>query len=98
MVFSASSTTPLLGQSGDSAYYLKRTLAVGAIGLVLMRLMSVRGAQVMRPLTGLLLIVSFGLLRRGDAAGHRQLGERRAALDRRRTASRSSPPSSRSSR
>ena len=34
MVFSASSTTALLGQSGDSAYYLKRTLAVGAIGLV----------------------------------------------------------------
>lgn len=62
MVFSASSTTQLLGQSGDSAYYLKRTLAVGAIGLVLMRLMSVRGAKVMRPLTGLLLIVSFGLL------------------------------------
>ena len=62
MVFSASSTTALLGQSGDSAYYLKRTLAVGAIGLVLMRLMSVRGAKVMRPLTGLLLIVSFGLL------------------------------------
>jgi cell division protein FtsW len=62
MVFSASSTTALLGQSGDSAYYLKRTLAVGAIGLVLMRLMSVRGAKVMRPLTGLLLVVSFGLL------------------------------------
>ena len=29
---------PLFGESGDSAYYLKRTLAVGAIGLVLMRL------------------------------------------------------------
>jgi len=62
MVFSASSTTQLLGQSGDSAYYLKRTLVVGAIGLVFMRLMSVRGAKVMRPLTGLLLVVSFGLL------------------------------------
>ena len=62
MVFSASSTTALLGQSGDSAYYLKRTLVVGAIGLVLMRLLSVRGARIMRPLTGLLLVTSFGLL------------------------------------
>ena len=32
MVFSASSTTSLLGQSGDSAYYLKRTLVFGASG------------------------------------------------------------------
>jgi cell division protein FtsW len=62
MVFSASSTTALLTGSGDSAYYLKRTLVVGAIGLVLMRLMSVRGARIMRPLTGFLLVASFGLL------------------------------------
>jgi cell division protein FtsW len=62
MVFSASSTTALLGQSGDSAYYLKRTLMIGAIGLVLMRLMSVRGARIMRPLTGFLMLASFALL------------------------------------
>jgi cell division protein FtsW len=62
MVFSASSTTALLGQSGDSAYYLKRTLVIGAIGLVLMRLLSVRGARIMRPLTGVLLVGSFALL------------------------------------
>jgi cell division protein FtsW len=62
MVFSASSTTALLTRSGDSAYYLKRTLVVVAIGLVLMRVMSVRGARIMRPLTGLLLVASFGLL------------------------------------
>jgi cell division protein FtsW len=62
MVFSASSTTALLGQSGDSAYYLKRTLVIGAIGLVFMRLLSVRGARVIRPLTGLLLLASFALL------------------------------------
>jgi cell division protein FtsW len=62
MVFSASSTTALLGQSGDSAYYLKRTLVVGAMGLVLMRLLSARGARIMRPLTGVLLVASFGLL------------------------------------
>ena len=33
MVFSASSTTSLLGNSGDSAYYLKRTVLFGAVGL-----------------------------------------------------------------
>jgi cell division protein FtsW len=62
MVFSASSTTALLGQSGDSAYYLKRTLVIGAVGLVLMRLLSVRGARIARPLTGTLLLISFVLL------------------------------------
>src|SRR5215211_3411268 len=62
MVFSASSTTALLGQSGDSAYYLKRTLVIGAVGLVLMRLLSVRVARIARPLTGVLLLVSFVLL------------------------------------
>ena len=34
MVFSASSTTSLLGESGDGAYYLKRTLLFGALGLL----------------------------------------------------------------
>ena len=62
MVFSASSTTALLGQSGDSAYYLKRTLVIGAVGLVLMRVLSVRGARIARPLTGFLLLASFVLL------------------------------------
>jgi cell division protein FtsW len=62
MVFSASSTTALLGQSGDSAYYLKRTLVIGAVGLVLMRLLSVRGVRIARPLTGALLLISFVLL------------------------------------
>src|SRR4051794_10501680 len=38
MVFSASSTTQVLQNGGlaDSAYYLQRTLIVGAIGLVVM--------------------------------------------------------------
>src|SRR3954452_2126231 len=62
MVFSASSTTALLSQSGDSAYYLKRTLMIGAVGLVLMRVMSVRGARIARPLTTFLLVLSFFLL------------------------------------
>jgi cell division protein FtsW len=62
MVFSASSTTALLGQSGDSAYYLKRTVIIGAIGLLVMRMLSARGARIARPLTGVLLLVSFVLL------------------------------------
>jgi cell division protein FtsW len=62
MVFSASSTTALLGQSGDSAYYLKRTLLIGAFGLVAMRLLAVRGLRIIRPLTPLLLASSFFLL------------------------------------
>src|SRR3954454_23741735 len=59
MVFSASSTTALLGKSGDSAFYLKRTVVIGAIGLLVMRVMSVRGVRTLRPLTPLLLAGSF---------------------------------------
>ena len=62
MVFSASSTTSLLGQSGDSAYYLKRTLLFGAGGLLVMRVLSLRGARLVRPLTPLLMAASFLLL------------------------------------
>src|SRR5438093_9798895 len=62
MVFSASSTTSLLGASGDSAYYLKRTLIFGGAGLVLMRLLDVGGARLVRPLTGVLLAASFAML------------------------------------
>ncbi|MDX6583107.1 MAG: cell division protein FtsW [Solirubrobacterales bacterium] len=61
MVFSASSTTQLLGQSGDSAYYLKRTLIFGALGLVVMHLLAGRGVKLLRPLTPLLLGVSLFL-------------------------------------
>jgi cell division protein FtsW len=63
MVFSASSTTALLGQSGDSAYYLKRTLIIGALGLGVMRVLAVRGLSILRPITPLLLGCSLlGLL------------------------------------
>jgi cell division protein FtsW len=62
MVFSASSTTSLLGESGDSAYYLKRTLLFGAAGLLVMRVLSLRGARIVRPLTPLLVAGSFVLL------------------------------------
>ncbi len=62
MVFSASSTTSLLGDSGDGAFYLKRTVLYGAAGLVILRLLSVRGVRIMRPLTGVLMAVSVFLL------------------------------------
>ena len=55
MVFSASSTTSLLGESGDSAYYLKRTLIFGALGLCVMHLLARRGVKLLRPLTPLIL-------------------------------------------
>jgi cell division protein FtsW len=62
MVFSASSTTSLLGESGDSAYYLKRTVIFGAFGLLALKLLSMRGVAIVRPLTGALLGLSFFLL------------------------------------
>jgi cell division protein FtsW len=62
MVFSASSTTSLLGESGDSAYYLKRTALFGIAGLLLMRVLSLHGARVAKALTPTILVVSIGLL------------------------------------
>jgi cell division protein FtsW len=62
MVFSASSTTSLLGQTGDGAYYLKRTVIFGALGLVAMRVISIRGLRAARALTPVLLVLSFVLL------------------------------------
>ena len=59
MVFSASSTTSLLGESGDGAYYLKRTLIFVVVGLLIMRVLSIRGVKILRPLTPLLLAGSF---------------------------------------
>lgn len=61
MVFSASSTTQLLGESGDSAFYLKRTLIFGAVGLLIMRLLANRGVSLVRNATPLILAGSFVL-------------------------------------
>src|SRR5438874_10750192 len=58
MVFSASSTTSLLGTTGDSAYYLKRTLIFGALGLIAMKVLSGRGARTIKPLTPLILFLA----------------------------------------
>jgi cell division protein FtsW len=64
MVFSASSTTRILQDGGlsDSAFYLKRTLLFGAIGLVIMHLAARHGLRVIRELTPLLLAGSIFLL------------------------------------
>ena len=71
MVFSASSTTQVLRDGGlsDSAFYLKRTLIVGAIGLLLMHLVARQGLESIRRLTPALLAVSFFLLVAVLAAG-----------------------------
>ena len=62
MVFSASSTTSLLGESGDGAYYLKRTALYGIFGLIALRFLSVAGVKVLRPLTVPLMGLSVLLL------------------------------------
>ncbi len=64
MVFSASSTTRILQNGGlsDSAFYLKRTLLFGAVGLTIMWFASRHGLRVIRELTPLLLGASIFLL------------------------------------
>jgi cell division protein FtsW len=64
MVFSASSTTRVLSNGGlsDSAFYLKRTLIFGAVGLLIMQLTARQGLQLVRRLTPAILGVSLFLL------------------------------------
>ncbi len=64
MVFSASSTTRILQDGGlsDSAFYLKRTLMFGAVGLVFMHLVARHGLQAVRNLTPAILGACFFLL------------------------------------
>jgi cell division protein FtsW len=62
MVFSASSTASLLGENGDGAFYLKRTVMFGVLGIVALKLLSGHGLVTVRRLTPMLLAVSFGLL------------------------------------
>ena len=71
MVFSASSTTRVLQDGGlsDSAFYLKRTLMFGAVGLVIMHLTARHGLKVVRNLTPLILGISIFLLLAVLAAG-----------------------------
>jgi cell division protein FtsW len=64
MVFSASSTTRILSDGGlsDSAFYLKRTLIFGAVGLLAMHLTARHGLELVRRLTPAILGVSLFLL------------------------------------
>jgi cell division protein FtsW len=62
MVFSASSSASLLGDTGDGAYYLKRTLMFGVFGLVALRLLSTHGLGAVRRLTPAILVGAVGLL------------------------------------
>ncbi|HKB51540.1 MAG TPA: putative lipid II flippase FtsW [Solirubrobacterales bacterium] len=64
MVFSASSTTRILSNGGlsDSAFYLKRTLIFGAVGLAVMHITARHGLETIRRLTPAILGVSLFLL------------------------------------
>jgi len=64
MVFSASSTTRVLQDGGlsDSAFYLKRTLLFGAIGLLIMHFVARHGLQLVREATPVILGGSIFLL------------------------------------
>ncbi len=64
MVFSASSTTQVLSDGGlsNSAFYLKRTLMFGAVGLVVMHLTARHGLVLVRRLTPAILAGSLFLL------------------------------------
>src|SRR2546423_9848723 len=60
MVYSASSAESVL-KNGDPAFFLKRYLMFGALGLIAMHLISRRGLQPARALTTVLLPVAFVL-------------------------------------
>ena len=64
MVFSASSTTRILSDGGlsDSAFYLKRTLIFGVVGLAIMHLTARHGLKAVRRLTPAILGISLLLL------------------------------------
>src|SRR5436190_2880009 len=64
MVFSASSTTRILSNGGlsDSAFYLKRTLLFGVVGLGIMHLAARHGLATVRRLTPAILGISLFLL------------------------------------
>ena len=61
MVYSASSAESLLDGSGDPSFYLKRYVAMGLIGLLLLHAASRHGLAVIRAVTPVLLVASFVL-------------------------------------
>lgn len=79
MVFSASSTTRVLQDGGlsDSAFYLKRTLLFGAVGLLIMHFVARHGLQLVRQATPLILGGSIFLLLAVLVAGNEVNGATR---------------------
>src|SRR5829696_9175018 len=61
MVYSASSAESLLSGPGDASYYLKRYVMFALVGMVLLHLASRHGLKLIRALTPVLLVSSFGL-------------------------------------
>jgi cell division protein FtsW len=61
MVYSASSAESLLTGPGDPAFYLKRYVAFGIIGLAVLQLTSRHGLKVIKAATPLLLVAGFVL-------------------------------------
>jgi cell division protein FtsW len=61
MVYSASSAESLLQGTGDAAFYLKRYVAFGLVGLGVMHYLSRHGLKAVKNVTPLLLIASFFL-------------------------------------
>jgi len=62
MVYSASSARDLLAGGGDGTGYLLRYVGFGAVGVVVMHVLSRRGLEAVRKATPLLLVISFVLL------------------------------------
>src|SRR3954454_1888846 len=62
MVYSASSARTLLEGHGNGTNYLVKYLAYGAVGLVVMHLLSRHGLETVRRLTPALLLVAFVML------------------------------------
>ena len=61
MVYSSSSAESLLDGSGDPTAYLKRYVIYAALGLIAMHIVSRRRADLVKKVTPLLLVGSFGL-------------------------------------
>src|SRR5438270_3495056 len=61
LVYSASSATSLLHGTGDPSYYLKRYVVFGALGLVVLRVMSTQGLKLAKAFTPVLLGAGFVL-------------------------------------
>ena len=61
MVYSASSAESFLEGSGDPSYYLKRTVALSVIGLIVLHLASRHGLALVKAVAPVMLLVSFVL-------------------------------------